>query len=255
MGTDLVPFFSSDNGEEADVAGMLRAWDRAELASRTLKAGILLVAAGAIVLAVVSAGNPLVLFSKARASLIGASADDAGQPAPIIQSTADGQVSPPNAPDATEEPKGDDTAFVREAADQSQTEIRQQPAEDVLKQLQAWAAEKDAREKAAPVPSVEPVEAAAPVQPAEPVQAAQETRTPVTQQPEPKVRHAQRRRLIRPVQNARAEIRPAQNIRPRVGLAKNTGADIRRTTPIRASQPPRDPEDSPASRTMLPGKP
>ncbi len=168
MGTDLVPFFSSDNGEEADVAGMLRAWDRAELASRTLKAGILLVAAGAIVLAVVSAGNPLVLFSKARASLIGTSADDAGQPAPIVQSTAEGQVSPPAAPDATDEPKGDDTAFVREAADQSQTEIRQQPAEDVLKQLQAWAAEKDAQEKAAPVQSVEPVEAAAPVQPAEP---------------------------------------------------------------------------------------
>ena len=150
MGTDLVPLPPSDYAEEPDVAAILRAWDRAESTSQILKASILFVTAGAIVFAVLSAGNPLVLFAKARASLIGTSApqDDTGQPAPIIQSTADRQVLPPTAGDV---PKGDEMAFPREAADQSQTEIRQQPAEDVLKQLQAWAAEEDARAKVEPV--------------------------------------------------------------------------------------------------------
>jgi hypothetical protein len=135
MGTDLVPLSPSDYAEEPDVAGILRAWDRAESTSRILKASILFVTAGGIVFAVLSAGNPLVLFAKARASLIGTSApqDGAGQPAPIIHSTAERQVLPPTASDV---PKGDEMASPREAADQSQTEIRQQPAEDLLKQLQ-----------------------------------------------------------------------------------------------------------------------
>ena len=150
MGTDLVPLFPSDYAEEPDVAAILRAWDRADIASRILKTSILFVTAGAIVFAVLSAGNPLALFAKARASLIGTSApqDGTGQLAPIIQSTADRQVLPPTAGDV---PKGDEMASPREAADQSQTEIRQQPAEDLLKQLQAWAAEEDARAKVEPV--------------------------------------------------------------------------------------------------------
>ena len=96
--------------------------------------------------AVLSAGNPLALFAKARASLIGTSTpqDGTGQLAPIIQSTADRQVLPPTAKDV---PKGDEMASPREAADQSQTEVREQPAEDVLKQLQAWAAEEDAGQR------------------------------------------------------------------------------------------------------------
>src|ERR1700724_2081810 len=107
MGTDLVPLIPSDltpsdYAEEPDVAGILRAWDRADIASRILKTSILFVSAGAILFAVLSAGNPLVLFAKARASLIGTSApqDGTGQLAPIIQSTADRQVLPPTAPTA-----------------------------------------------------------------------------------------------------------------------------------------------------------
>ena len=237
MGTDLVPLPPSDCAEEPDVAGILRAWDRAEFTSRILKASILFVTAGAIVFAVLSAGNPLVLFAKARASLIGTSApqDGTGQLAPIIQSTADRQVLPPT---ATDVPKGDEMAFPRESADQSQTEIRQQPAEDLLKQLQAWAAEEDARAKVEPVQSIEPVQSVESVKPVEPVQ---DSRTPVAQEPGPQVRHVQRHRLIRPVQNARAEIRPEQNARAKARLAKSAGADMRRTAPIRASQPPHDP--------------
>ena len=245
MGTDLVPLSPSDYAEEPDVSGILRAWDRADVASRILKTSILFVAAGAIVFAVLSAGNPLVLFSKARASLIGTSApqDGTGQLAPIIQSTADRQVLPPTARDAPkgDEPKGDEMASPREAADQSQTEIRQQPAEDLLKQLQAWAAEEDARAKVEPAQSVEPVQSVESVKPAEPVQPAQDSRTRVAQEPGPQIRHVQRHRLIRPLQNARAEIRPEQNARAKARLAKTAGADMRRTAPIRAIQPRHDP--------------
>ena len=240
MGTDLVPLFPSDYAEEPDVAGILRAWDRAYIASRILNTSILFVTAGAIVFAVLSAGNPLALFAKARASLIGTSApqDGTGQLAPIIQSTADRQVLPPTARDV---PKGDEMASPREAADQSQTEIRQQPAEDLLKQLQAWAAEEDARAKVEPVQAVEPVQSVESVKPVEPVQPAQDSRTSVAQEPGPQIRHVQRHRLVRPLQNARAEIRPEQNARAKARLAKNAGADMQRTAPIRASQPPHDP--------------
>lgn len=240
MGTDLVPLFPSDYAEEPDVAAILRAWDRADIASRILKTSILFVTAGAIVFAVLSAGDPLALFAKARASLIGTSApqDGTGQLAPIIQSTADRQVLPPTAGDV---PNGNEMASPREAADQSQTEIRQQPAEDLLKQLQAWAAEEDARAKVEPIESVEPVQPAESVKPVGSVQPAQDSLTPVAQEPGPRVQHVQRHRLIRPLQNARAEIRPEQNARAKARLAKNAGPDMRRTVPIRASQPPHDP--------------
>ncbi|HEY2246662.1 MAG TPA: hypothetical protein VGH70_04395, partial [Bradyrhizobium sp.] len=101
MGTDLVPLFLADHAEEPDVPAMLRAWDRAFIASRILKTSILFLTAAAIVLAVLSAGNPLELFAKARASLIGTSLigasapqDGPGQLAPTIRSTADGQILP-----------------------------------------------------------------------------------------------------------------------------------------------------------------
>jgi len=236
MGTDLVPLFPSDYAEEPDVAAILRAWDRADIASRILKTSILFVTAGAIVFAVLSAGNPLALFAKARASLIGTSTpqDGTGQLAPIVQSTADRQVLPPTARDA---PKGDEMASPREAADQSQTDVRQQPAEDVLKQLQAWAAEEDARAKVEPVQSVETLQSMESVRPVEPAPSAQDFRTPLAQEPGPQLRHVQRHRLIRPLQNARAEIRPEQNARAKARLAKNAGADMRRQSRSEQASP------------------
>ena len=236
MGTDLVPLFPSDYAEEPDVAAILRAWDRADIASRILKTSILFVTAGAIVFAVLSAGNPLALFAKARASLIGTSTpqDGTGQLAPIIQSTADRQVLPPTAKDV---PKGDEMASPREAADQSQTEVRQQPAEDVLKQLQAWAAEEDARATAEPVQSVETLQFIESVKPVEPVPPAQGSRTPLAQEPGPQFRHVQRHRLVRPLQNARAEVRPEQNARAKARLAKSAGADMRRQSRSEQASP------------------
>jgi hypothetical protein len=256
MGTDLVPLLPLDQAEEPDVAAMLRAWDRADIASRILKASILLVTAGAIALELLSAGNPLALFAKARASLMGTSQmdssltapsttgmpapqdatgapqDGAGQLAQVIRPTAIESQLPPI---PIEAPKDDEIATPVEAADQSQTVIRQQPAEDLLKQFQAWVAEDDARARVEPTQSVENVP------PAEPVEPAQETRTQVAQAAGPQVVHVQRHRPIRHVQNARAEIRPDQNARAQAPLAKNPRAEIRRTAPIRPSQPPQDP--------------
>jgi len=75
--SDLSPLLY-DHTEETDQADILKAWDRAVIASRILKTGILFVTAAAIVFAVLSAGNPLVLFANATASLVGASAPQDG---------------------------------------------------------------------------------------------------------------------------------------------------------------------------------
>ena|ERR1700675_4532533 len=94
--SDLSPLLS-DHNEEADQADILKAWDRAVIASRILKTGIFFVTAAAIVFAVLSAGNPLALFANATASLVGGSAsqDGADQLVPTIQSAADAQVFGP----------------------------------------------------------------------------------------------------------------------------------------------------------------
>jgi hypothetical protein len=257
MGTDLVPLLPADHAEEPDVAAMLRAWDRASIRSRILKTGIAFATAGAIVFAVLSAGNPLALFARARASLMSTSLvstslmgtslvgtstsqDGAGQQQEIA--STDGQLLPPTARDA---PKRDDknteTISPRDAADQSQANVRQQPADDLLRQFQTWAADKDARAEADPVQPLEPSHSAESARPVEPVPPAQELQTQVAQEAGPQVRHVRRHRLIVPMQNARAEIRPEQNARPTARLAKTARTDLRRAAPIRASQPPQDP--------------
>jgi hypothetical protein len=224
MATSNLSPFLSDRAEEPDQADILKAWDRAVIASRIIKTGILFVTAAAIVFAVLSAGNPLVLFANVTASLVGTSAPEDGtdQLAPTIQSAADAQVLPPTARDAL---KGDEIAAALEVADQSQTEIRQPPAEDLLNQFQSWAAEKDAR---AQVETVQPV---APVQPAE------DSRTQVVQEARAQVRHVQKHRQLRPVQNARAEVRPEQNARAKVRPLKNARAQLRREQNARVQVP------------------
>src|SRR6202162_4816273 len=203
MATSYLSHLLSDHNEEADQADILKAWERAVIASRILKTGIFFVTAPAIVFAVLSAGNPLALFANATASLVGGSAsqDGADQLGPTIQSAADAPGFAPTARDAL---KGEEIAAALEVADQSQTEIRQPLVEDLLKQFQAWAAEEDARAQ------VEPV------QPVAPVQRAEDSQTQVVQEARAQVRHVQKHRQLRPVQNARAEIRPEQNARAKV---------------------------------------
>jgi hypothetical protein len=93
--------------------------------------------------AILSVGNPIALFASATASLAGISAPQSGngQSTPAIQSTASAQALQPAARDA---PTRDEIVATFKTAHQSQTEIRQPPAEASFKQFQAWAAEQNA---------------------------------------------------------------------------------------------------------------
>jgi hypothetical protein len=192
---DPIPLFLSNPIEVPEQAGSLQPWERAVLSSR-----ILIVTTAAIVFAIISAGNPLVLFENATASLFATSApqDGTGQSMPIIQSTADIQPLPPT---ASEAPKGDEIAAALKTADQSQTETRQPSPEAPLNQFQTWAAEDDAR------PQVRPVQ---------PVQDAQ---AQVVQNAPEQVRPVQKQRQVRPVQNARAKV--VKNARAQPQRARN----------------------------------
>jgi hypothetical protein len=74
---DPVPLFLSDQAEEPEQPGIGKAWDRAVISSRILKTSILVVTAAAIVFAIPSVGNPIVL-ANAKASLLGTSAPQSG---------------------------------------------------------------------------------------------------------------------------------------------------------------------------------
>ena len=164
-----------------------------------LKTSVLVATAAAIVFAILSVGNPLVLFVNATASRFATSApqDGTGQSMPIVQSTAGAQVLPPTASEAA---TGNEIAAAFKAAYDSQTEIRQPPAEALLNQFRAWAAEEDLRA------------------PDRPVQPVQDTEAQVVQKPRP----------VQPVQNARrAEVRPMKNARAKVRREQNARAQVR----------------------------
>jgi hypothetical protein len=164
-----------------------------------LKTSVLVATAAAIVFAILSVGNPLVLIVNATASRFATSApqDGTGQSMPIVQSTAGAQALPPT---ASEAPTSNEIAAAFKAAFDSQTEIRQPPAEALLNQFQAWAAEEDLRA------------------PDRPVQPVQDTEAQVVQKPRP----------VQPVQNARrAEVRPMKNARAKVRREQNARAQVR----------------------------
>jgi hypothetical protein len=201
---DHIPLFLSDHTEEPEQPGTRKAWDRADILSRILKTSILVVTAVAIVFAILSLGNPLVLIANVRASLVATSAphDGTGRSTPTIQSTAGAQALPPTAREA---PTGDEIAAASNSASQSQTENPQPPAEALFKQFQAWAAEEDAQAR-----------------PVQPVQDAQ----PQVQDDQAQVVNA--RAEVRPVKNARAHVRSEHNARAKVRSLKNARAQMRR---------------------------
>jgi hypothetical protein len=221
---DPIPLFLCDPTEVPEQAGSLQAWERAVIASRILTTGICFVTAAAIVFAILSVGNPLVLFENATASLFATSAhqDGTDQSMPIIQSTADALPLPPT---ASEAPTGDEIATTLKTADQSQTDIRQPSPEALLNQFQAWAAEEDAQVQVLPVQNAQ----------AQVVQTAPEQVRPVQKQ----VRPVQRAKIVKNarakvVKNARAQVRPEQNAQAqdrsvqnaqstRSGLVQSTG--------------------------------
>ncbi len=215
---DGFPHFLSEHAEEPEQPDIGKAWDRAVIWSRILKTSILGVAVAAIVFAILSVGNPLVLFANATAFLVAAPApqDDTDKSTPIIRSTAGAQALPPT---ASETPTGDETAAAFKTADQKQTEIGQPPAEALFSQFQAWAANEDARTE---------VRAVQPVQDAQP---------PLVQDARPQIRPAQKHQ-VRRVQNARTEIRAEQNLRAKVRRKQNARVQVRPVEDARAQQQP-----------------
>src|SRR6266849_4638502 len=181
---DLIPLFLSDQ-TVPEQAGILKAWDRAIIAPRILKTGILFATASAIVFAVLSEGSPSVLFANTTAFLVGTSApQDGAQSMPTIQSTADSQALPPT---ASEIPTGEEIAAAFKTGSQGETEIREPTAEALLKQFQAWAAEEDSQAQVRPEHNA---------------------RT--------KVRPVQKARAQeRHEQKARVQVQPVQNAQPR----------------------------------------
>jgi hypothetical protein len=140
---DPVPLFLSDHAEEREPPATGKVWYRAAISSRNLKTIILVVTAAAIVFAILAAGNPIALFANATASLVGISAPQSGTglSTPAVQSTSSAQASPA----ARDAPSRAEIVAAFNNAHQSQAEIRQPPAEALLKQFQAWATEQDAR--------------------------------------------------------------------------------------------------------------
>jgi hypothetical protein len=214
---DPIPLFLSNPIEVPEQAGSLQPWDRAVLSSRILKTSILIVTAAAIVFAILSVGNPLVLFENVTASLFATSApqDGTGQSMPMIQSTADTQPLLPTASDA---PTDDEIATNLKTADQSQTNISQPSAEALLNQSQAWA--EDARVQVRPVQPVQDPQAQV-------VQTAPEQIRPVQKQQQ--VRPLQRAKIVKNVRakvvkNARVQVRPEQNAQAQDQSVQNAQA-------------------------------
>ena len=158
---DPVPLFLSDPAEECEPPATGKVWYRAAISSRNLKTSILVVTAAAIVFAILSVGDPIVLFANATASLLGtsesqsgtgqlfqawAAKQDARGRTPTIQSTGGAQALPPAARDA---PTRYEIAAAFKTATQDQTEIT---AEALFKQFQAWAAGQDAGAQVPPMP-------------------------------------------------------------------------------------------------------
>ena len=208
-----LPVFLSKRADETERPGIGIAWDRAFISSRILKTSILVVTATAI--AILWVENPAALFANVTASLVDISAlqPGTGQSTPAIQSTA--QALPPTATDA---PAREKIAAPVEPANQIAAESSEPPAEDLLKQFQAWAAEEDTRA---------PVVPAQPVQPVQPVQVVQDDRAQIVEDARAPVRHIQRHRRIRPVQNVRAEIRPERHPRAKVRQEQNARVQVR----------------------------
>jgi hypothetical protein len=234
-----LPVLLSEHADEPDQLGIGIAWDGAVISSRILKTGILVVTATAIGFAILSVGNPVAFFANVTASLVDISAFRPGtaQSTPAVQSTADAQASPPTAmeappvnPGANPEsaPPSDDKTAGRDAptrdeiaaafktARQSQTEINEPSSEALFKQFQAWSADKDAQALV-----VQPLQDARAQVP--PVQDGQ---AQVVQDARPEVRPMKKHRLVRPVQNARAEIRPQRHPRAKVPRGQNARVQV-----------------------------
>ena len=207
-----LPLFLANEPEQQ---GIGKAWHRAVVPSRVLKASILVATATAIGIAILSVGNPVTLFADVTASLVDKSALQPGtdQSTPEIQSAAGAQALPLTAKDA---PARDEIAAASESAGQSQTENSEPSSEALFRQFQAWADEKDAQAQIGPVQSGQDA----------PAQVAENAPAQVEENARAVLRPMQKHRHVRAVQSARAELRPVQNPRKKIRREQNARVQV-----------------------------
>ena len=211
-----LPLFLADRPERQSIG---KACDRAVISSRVFKASILIAAATATGIVVLSVGDhPGTLFADVTASLVGNSGlqTDTDHPESTIQSTADAQALvqsaadaqalPPTAKDA---PSGDEIA-ASEPAGKDQVEKSEPSSEVLFRQFQAWLAEQDARANVRPV---QPAQGA-------PAQATQNAPAQVAENASVPHRLMQKHRHVLPVHDVRAEMR-TQTFRNEVRRAQS----------------------------------
>jgi hypothetical protein len=245
---DRFPLALSDYAEDPEQPDTGTTWNRAVISTRILRASVLGTTAAAIVFAIVAVENPRLFFANAefffantKAFLVSVSRpqEGSGETTPVTQSTAVAQAFPPIAGEA---PTGGEIAAPFKTADQSQTETRQPPTENLLGQFQAWATGEDAR---GVVPPVQPLQdaQAQPVRDAQPqpqlVQDAQansrqDARANPAQDARAQIRPVQKHRPVRHVRNARSEIRLNQNHRAKLRREQNARVQLRPAQDARA---------------------
>lgn len=210
---DRFPVFLSEDAEEIGERDIGKAWNRATIASRILKASVFAAVATAIGIAILLTGNPVSLVADVTAAWTDKSAsqaetDPSTATTPSIATAQDSQiaVTQDSPPATTDAPTRAETAAAPEPAGQSRAEPDPPPSEAMFKQFQAWAAEEDARAQAEP---------AKPAQDIPPVQAMQEAPARVAQEAPAQVQAAKKQRRARSVHNARAEIRHQRQPRTR----------------------------------------
>ena len=184
-----LPIFLADRSEPPSIG---KACDRAIISSRVFKASILIAAATATSIVVLSVGGrPGTLFADLTASLVGNSGRQPDTDRPEILSTADAQALPPTPKDAPDEIAASEPAGKDQAEESG-------PSSDVLfRQFQAWVAEQDAQANVRPV---QPAQGA-------PAQVAQNARAQVAENASVPHRFTQKHRHVLPVHDARAEMR------------------------------------------------
>jgi hypothetical protein len=187
---DPLPLFLSADEPEQGIGN-----DKAVISLRGFTASLLVAAAIATGIAILS--DQVTLFAGVTASLVDKSAPQPAtdQPTPtiqsaVIQSTDAAEALPPTAKDA---PTREISAT--ETAGQTQTENSEASSEALFREFQAWAAEQEARALAKPV---------------------QDAPAPVVENAPAPVRPMQKHRRARSVHNARAEIRHVQEHRANV---------------------------------------
>ena len=236
--SDRPPIFLSEHAEETEQPDIGKAWDIATISSRILKASILAVTVTAIGIAILSIGNPVTLVANVTdwwvdKPALQREADSATSPIQTIAGTQDSLTTTTDAPPREEiaaaveptEPNQTETAGRRQAEGgqrqgengQPITADNQPVTEELFKQFQAWAAEENTRNQAAPAQAA-------------PVRVAQDGPT--------QARPAKKQRRVHSVQNARAEIRPQRHHRARV---REQELDVREQAPPVAAPQALDP--------------